>query len=466
MKREREEVRGLDRILKQQKSDPPPAPAQTSAPPPPPSAPPQLSGSNSTDAATNPHLPLALGGVGMCPIDPITRQLNTQHPDKVLRELFIGNTTEQVNEAVLMAFLNAAMTRVGLTLPSFPHINGGQPICSVRCSAKFAFAQARSEVEAANLLNLNNIPFMGAYLKITRPSKYTGIQTKHVTWQELTGIPDPNAPSSMSSTSAAPKVITDPNDKVHRELFVGNTSDAMSDDDLKTFLNQTLVQVNLNFKGVTEPVIKCRVCGKFAFIECATEEDAALALNLNSVPFKDQELKFSRPKNYPGRLTKHVSWNEILEKVMSGEIVTGGQPPKIEYQDGQPSSSASGSDTFTPPPPAKPATPPTRVLVLTNMLDIDNDLVDDNEYADLCLDIKEECKTFGDLVDCIIPRIGEPGVGLVFLQYKLIEHAQRAKGELEGRVFSGKTVGCKFFSEAKFDAKDLAYLHGDPTATD
>ena len=55
---------------------------------------------------------------------------------------------------------------------------------------------------------------------------------------------------------------------------------------------------------------------------------------------------------------------------------------------------------------------------------------------------------------------------MVFLQYKLIEHAQKAKGELEGRVFSGKTVGCKFFSEAKFDAKDLAYLHGDPTATD
>ena len=30
-----------------------------------------------------------------------------------------------------------------------------------------------------------------------------------------------------------------------------------------------------------------------------------------------------------------------------------------------------------------------RVDVLTNMLDIDTDLVDDNEYADLCLDIKE-----------------------------------------------------------------------------
>lgn len=68
----------------------------------------------------------------------------------------------------------------------------------------------------------------------------------------------------------------------------------------------------------------------------------------------------------------------------------------------------------------------------------------------------------------------------MFLQYKLAEHAQKAKGELEGRVFSGKvshegeykrdknhslthhfvcasqTVGCKFYSEDKFAAKDLA----------
>ncbi|GMI07264.1 hypothetical protein TrLO_g6090 [Triparma laevis f. longispina] len=451
MKREREEDRGLARILKQQKSAPPEPSATPNIPvaPPPPAVNPN-----------NPHLPLALGGVGMCPVDPATRQLNTTHPDKTMRELFIGNTTEACDSNVLKAFLNAAMTRVGLTLPNFPQFNNGQPICVVRCAPKFAFAQARSEVEAANLLNLTNIPFMGQYLKITRPSKYNGVKTKHGTWQELTGVPDANAPAPVSlaftsdDRNGPKKIITDPNDKVHRELFVGNTSDGMSDDELRQFLNQTLIQVNLNYEGVKEPIVKCRVCGKFAFIEAATEQDAALAMNLNGVPFKDMELKFSRPKNYPGRLTKHGSWNEILEKVMSGEIVTGGPPPKIEYQDGHPPPThALGDNTATP---TAPATLPTRVLVLTNMLDIDTDLVDDNEYADLLLDIKEECNTFGDLTECIIPRIGEPGVGLVFLQYKLAEHAQKAKGELEGRVFSGKTVGCKFYSEDKFAAKDLA----------
>ena len=87
---------------------------------------------------------------------------------------------------------------------------------------------------------------------------------------------------------------------------------------------------------------------------------------------------------------------------MSGEIVTGGPPPKIEYQDGHPPPThASGDNTATP---TAPATLPTRVLVLTNMLEIDTDLVDDNEYADLLLNIKEECNTFGDLTECIMPR--------------------------------------------------------------
>ena len=42
-----------------------------------------------------------------------------------------------------------------------------------------------SQVEAANLLNLNNVPFMGRYLKITRPKNYTGVKTRAVTWQEV-----------------------------------------------------------------------------------------------------------------------------------------------------------------------------------------------------------------------------------------------------------------------------------------
>ena len=69
-----------------------------------------------------------------------------QHNDKINRELFIGNTSPETSDAVLKAFLNACMSRVGLTLPNFPHYNGGQPIIQVRVTSKFAFAQARTEV--------------------------------------------------------------------------------------------------------------------------------------------------------------------------------------------------------------------------------------------------------------------------------------------------------------------------------
>jgi hypothetical protein len=35
------------------------------------------------------------------------------------------------------------------------------------------------------MLNMNGIPFMGASLKIGRPSKYTGPVTTHGTWEDI-----------------------------------------------------------------------------------------------------------------------------------------------------------------------------------------------------------------------------------------------------------------------------------------
>ena len=44
---------------------------------------------------------------------------------------------------------------------------------------------------------------------------------------------------------------------------------------------------------------------------------------------------------------------------------------------------------------------------------------------------------------------------MVYLHYEQISGAEKAKGELEGRLFDGKTVGCNFYDEKKFEAKDF-----------
>uniref|UniRef100_A0A7S1GNM6 RRM domain-containing protein n=1 Tax=Cyclophora tenuis TaxID=216820 RepID=A0A7S1GNM6_CYCTE len=71
------------------------------------------------------------------------------------------------------------MIQVGLNL--LP----GNPITACRVSGKFAFIELRSPQEAANALNLNNIPFLGAHLRVGRPSKWSGPPTPHGNWEDI-----------------------------------------------------------------------------------------------------------------------------------------------------------------------------------------------------------------------------------------------------------------------------------------
>ena len=63
---------------------------------------------------------------------------------------------------------------------TFPRTN--PPITKLRC---LILLQLRTKEEAANALNLNNIPFIGAQLRVGRPSKYSGPTTPHGNWEDI-----------------------------------------------------------------------------------------------------------------------------------------------------------------------------------------------------------------------------------------------------------------------------------------
>jgi len=297
---------------------------------------------------------------------------------------------------------------------------------------------------------------MGQYLKITRPSKYNGPHTTSVSWQELTGMADPNAPKPGANTGMigssggkADDKTYAADDKIYRELFVGNTTEDTNEAELMEFINTTLFSVGLTANDNPKPVVKCRVNGKFCFIELTTKEDATLCLNLDKVPFKDQELRLQRPTRYPGIITPFITWNEVLEKVVAGEMGKGIAPPA--------DLNLASSTTSTSAPASAPAPPaPTSTVVrLTGMISPKEDLVEDEDYNDVVLDIKEECMTFGTLLDIVVPRLAQPGEGDVFLKYADVTGADKAIKELKGRTFDGRSVGAEPFDEAKFAAKEF-----------
>jgi len=173
----------------------------------------------------------------------------------------VGNTPPGTSEMLLMQFLNAAMRRVGLCQPH------ETPILNCRVNQKFAFIECVSADMANKALNMNGIPFLGAVLKVSRPSKYAGPPLSTKTWQELTGQTLPA--NAVLDASAE--------EKVNRELFIGNTTPEMTEAMIRDFLGNAMLQVGLNIMP-GNPITACRVSGKFAFIELRTPQEAANAV--------------------------------------------------------------------------------------------------------------------------------------------------------------------------------------------
>lgn len=114
-----------------------------------------------------------------------------------------------------------------------------------------------------------------------------------------------------------------------------------------------------------------------------------------------------------------------------------------------------------PPPPggAPPPPPPTRVLVLNHAV-TDSELADDDEYADICEDMRDECGKFGQVEKVSIPRSGSggataAGVGLVFVVFGDAGSAAAARAALHGRRFGGRAVEASFMDPGAFERGEL-----------
>ena len=219
-----------------------------------------------------------MGGGGIVPVPGLgmgmpnlLAQAQAQQMEKILRELFVGNIPPNIPEMVLREFFNGAMKRTGLCAPN------ASPVVGVRISPKFAFIECATIHDANQALNMNGIPFMNIALRVSRPSKYIGPYVPSKTWQQLTGQPLP------PGCQPVPENGPPGEDKIDRELFVGNTTQEMTEEALREFLGKALEQVGLS-NGPGNPILSCRMSGKYAFIELRTVDEAKKAMNLNNIP--------------------------------------------------------------------------------------------------------------------------------------------------------------------------------------
>lgn len=90
--------------------------------------------------------------------DPNTLSLIPHPNTKSYREIFVGNTEFDMSEQLMRDYIGTAMQKMGIS-----HSGLENPIINVKLAGKFAFLEMRTSIDAANVLNLNGIPFLGYY---------------------------------------------------------------------------------------------------------------------------------------------------------------------------------------------------------------------------------------------------------------------------------------------------------------
>ncbi|OAY74963.1 DNA-damage-repair/toleration protein DRT111, chloroplastic [Ananas comosus] len=105
-------------------------------------------------------------------------------------------------------------------------------------------------------------------------------------------------------------------------------------------------------------------------------------------------------------------------------------------------------------------TPPTRVLLLRNMVgpgEVDDDLEDE---------VASECAKYGTVTRVLIFEITEPNFPSdeavrIFIQFERSEETTKALVDLEGRFFGGRVVRASFYDEERFAKNELAPMPGE-----
>ncbi|KAI8833851.1 hypothetical protein BJ741DRAFT_535225 [Chytriomyces cf. hyalinus JEL632] len=305
------------------------------------------------------------------------------------KKLYVGGIPPGVTDEMLLAFFNDTLTQLNITTSTdLPPVLTSQ----INKEKSYSFLEFRTDDDCTKAIALDGLPFQGGILKIRRPKDYVGPSNGAGPSIHLPGV-------------IATNVGDSPN-----KLFVGGLPSYLNEEQIIELLKAfgDLKSFNL-VKDVGTGMSK-----GFAFCEYVNPEITDIACEgLNGMDLGDKKL--------------------VVQRASVGGSKTG------------PGAMAPG--TFLPMIPASLLgsgnTKPTRVLMLLNMVTA-AELVDNDEYADILEDIRDECGKFGEIVKVFIPRPVDgqdvPDVGKIFVEYRELEGSALALKSLAGRKFADRTV--------------------------
>jgi hypothetical protein len=129
-------------------------------------------------------------------------------------------------------------------------------------------------------------------------------------------------------------IMNNHQNKVFRELHIGNTAPGLTPPQLQQFLNAAMHQGELITLEPGMCVTTARCAGKFAFAEFRSVEECNNALNLNGIVLMGRPLRVARPRNYTGPEITGTPWHVwMTEKIKQNPELEGkviGMPDPAE----------------------------------------------------------------------------------------------------------------------------------------
>lgn len=304
----------------------------------------------------------------------------------------------------------------------------------------FAFVELKSIELTTACMELDGISYQGQPLKIRRPNDYNPSAVKEV------------GPIPKLNVNALGIVSTSVSDGPGK-IFVGGLPYHLNEEQVKELL-QAFGPLK-SFHLVKE--LNTGLSKGYGFCEYMDPEVTQVACaGLNDMQIGDKTLTVRTALTagglYPPELQimqepQPVTTTTMMQAATSSNPLLPNVDPILQQLQKHQSQQLQIV-------PSVPLGAPSRIIVLLNMVTAE-DLTDDEEYNDICDDIRAECEKSGPIRSMVVPRPGEKqfqsaSVGKIFVEFGEIAHAQHASNELHGRGFANRTVAVEFMAEDKF----------------
>lgn len=406
-------------------------------------------------ALANNPLAALVGGGGLAQLSGIQQLAQgTQQNSKQDRELYVGNLPAGISTPQLIQFLNQVAQAVQV------NTSPGDPITQANMGSggAFAFVEFRSAEEATNGLKLNGVELLGSALKVGRP--------KGAEPAPQLALPGPGGTPNLADMlqnaaagrGALPNLSAPPAGGGGALAlpapagWAGGGAPAPAGGGgqlalpgpappVQSAIDQRLCLVNIPLFVSEERVKELLVTfGNLKFFAMQKDEEGK-SVGVAFFEYQDVMIQQQAKAALEGL---ELGSNKLSVK----------RPDEVMHL--LPKTQQLGVRII-----------PSRVLFLKGLLRPD-DLKTDEEYNDICMDIRLEGEKFGALISMEVPRpfkdnafgqreydVNAPGVGFAFLEFAAVEGSSKAKKGLHGRNFGENQVNAEYFNETKYASKDF-----------